>query len=86
MNITQDPFEQKSFDQDITTFEFDGKSIELVPEWLKKLGKIRFVMSNAKVDLVTENFREYFCEDIAVKRAINSKNPGLLTTEVLIYN
>lgn len=41
MNITQDPFEQKSFDEGITTFEFDGKSIELVPEWLKKLGKIK---------------------------------------------
>ncbi|MDA9172998.1 Dam family site-specific DNA-(adenine-N6)-methyltransferase [bacterium] len=67
----------------------DGFSLEkhktLFSE-IKKLGKIRFVMSNAKVDLVTENFREYFCEDIAVKRAINSKNPGLLTTEVLIYN
>ena len=67
----------------------DGFSLEMhktLFSEIKKLGKIRFVMSNAKVDLVTENFREYFCEDIAVKRAINSKNPGLLTTEVLIYN
>jgi DNA adenine methylase len=67
----------------------DGFSLEMhktLFSEIKKLGKIRFVMSNAKVDLVTENFREYSCEDIAVKRAINSKNPGLLTTEVLIYN
>jgi DNA adenine methylase len=67
----------------------DGFSLEMhktLFSEIKKLGKIRFVMSNAKVDLVTENFRKYFCEDIAVKRAINSKNPGLLTTEVLIYN
>jgi DNA adenine methylase len=67
----------------------DGFSLEMhktLFSEIKKLGKIRFVMSNAKVDLVTENFKEYFCEEIAVKRAINSKNPGLLTAEVLIYN
>jgi DNA adenine methylase len=67
----------------------DGFSLEMhktLFSEIKKLGKIRFVMSNAKVDLVTEIFKEYFCEEIAVKRAINSKNPGLLTAEVLIYN
>ena len=53
---------------------------------IKKLGKIKFAMSNAKVDLVTENFQEYNCEDIIARRAINSKNPGSTTTEVIIYN
>ena len=43
-------------------------------------------MSNAKVDLVIENFKGYNCEDVVAKRAINSKNPGSVTTEVIIYN
>mgnify|MGYP001338206262 FL=1 len=53
---------------------------------IKKLDKIKFIMSNAKVDLVTENFKEYKCEDIIAKRSINSKNPGATTIEVIIYN
>ena len=44
------------------------------------------LVSMAKVDLVTENFKEYKCDDIIARRAINSKNPGSTTTEVLIYN
>jgi len=53
---------------------------------IKKLDdKIKFVMSNAKVDLVTENFKDYNCEDIIARRAINSKKPGSTTTEVIIY-
>lgn len=53
---------------------------------IKKLKKINFVISNAKVDLVMENFKDYNCEDIIARRAINSKNPGSTTTEVIIYN
>ena len=48
--------------------------------------KIKFVMSNAKVELVTENFKKYNCQDIIARRAINSKKPGSKTTEVIIYN
>jgi len=47
---------------------------------------IKFVMSNAKVELVTENFKKYNCQDIIARRAINSKKPGSKTTEVIIYN
>jgi hypothetical protein len=45
-------------------------------------------MSNAKVDLVLDNFKEEWVhiEDIHARRAINSKNPGATTTEVIIYN
>ena len=43
-------------------------------------------MSNAKVDIVTNSFKDYNCEDIVARRAINSKNPGSTTTEVIIYN
>ena len=53
---------------------------------IKNLKNIKFLMSNAKVDLVTDNFKEYSCEDIVARRAINSKEPGSITTEVIIYN
>ena len=48
--------------------------------------EIKFVMSNAKVDLVTDKFTDYESEDIIARRAINSKNPGSKTVEILIYN
>ena len=53
---------------------------------IKKLGNTKFAMSNAKVELVTDNFKEYNCEDIIARRAINPKKPGATTTEVIIYN
>ena len=53
---------------------------------IKKLENIKFIMSNAKVDIVTNSFKDYNCEDIVARRAINSKNPGSTTTEVIIYN
>jgi len=53
---------------------------------IKKMKNIKFVMSNAKVDLVTDNFKEYNCHDIIARRAINAKKPGSKTTEVIIYN
>jgi hypothetical protein len=43
-------------------------------------------MSNAKVELITENFKEYNFDDVPARRAINSKNPGASTMEVIIYN
>ena len=39
MNVTQDPFRLKSFESDI--YEWKGTSIELVPESLKKMGRIK---------------------------------------------
>ena len=53
---------------------------------ITKMNDIHFVMSNAKVDLVTEYFKDYNCVDITARRAINSKNPGSTTTEVIIYS
>jgi len=67
----------------------DGFNLEnhnLLFSEIKKLDKIKFIMSNAKVELVTDNFKEYNCEDIIARRAINSKKPGSTTTEVIIYN
>ena len=67
----------------------DGFNLEthkLLFNEIKNLENIKFVMSNAKVDLVTDNFKEYNCDDIIARRAINAKKPGSKTTEVIIYN
>ena len=67
----------------------DGFNLEthkLLFNEIKKMINIKFVMSNAKVDLVTDNFKEYNCDDIIARRAINAKKPGSCTTEVIIYN
>ena len=53
---------------------------------IKSMQNIMFVMSNAKVPLVLEHFKDFACEDIVARRAINSKKPGSTTTEVIIYN
>ena len=55
---------------------------------IKKLDEIncKFLMSNAKVEMVEEAFADFTREDIVARRAINSKKPGSKTTEVLIYN
>lgn len=47
---------------------------------------IKFLMSNAKVDLVMSTFKKYQYTDIVARRAINSKNPEATTMEVLVYN
>ena len=65
---------------------FNLKTHKLLFSEIKKFDKIKFVMSNAKVELVTDNFKEYNCDDIIARRAINSKKPGSTTTEVIIYN
>ena len=65
---------------------FDLETHKLLFNEIKKLENIKFVMSNAKVNLVTDNFKEYNCNDIIARRAINSKKPGSTTTEVIIYN
>jgi len=53
---------------------------------IKKLKNIKFVLSNAKVDLVTSSFKDYKSIDISARRAINSKKPQSKTIEVIIYN
>ena len=53
---------------------------------IKKMVDVKFVLSNAKVDLVTNSFKEYNCEEIVARRAINAKKPGSTTTELIIYN
>tara|TARA_B000000565_G_C23778311_1_gene374900 strand:+ start:888 stop:1784 length:897 start_codon:yes stop_codon:yes gene_type:complete len=67
----------------------DGFSLEthkLLFTEIKKLKNIKFVLSNAKVDLVTSSFKDYKSIDISARRAINSKKPESKTTEVIIFN
>ena len=67
----------------------DGFNIEkhiLLFNEIKRHKNIKFVMSNAKVDLVMDYFKEYNCQEIQARRAINAKKPGSTTTEVIIYN
>jgi DNA adenine methylase len=67
---------------------FDLETHQALFTEINKLNKknVGFVMSNSKVDLVLNNFKDCHCEDIVARRAINSKNPGATTTEVIIYN
>jgi len=67
---------------------FDLKTHQsLFSEVLKFSEKnIHFLLSNSKVELVVDTFKDFFCEDIRARRAINSKNPGATTTELLVCN
>lgn len=65
---------------------FNLETHKLLFDEIKKFQNIKFVMSNSKVDLVIDNFKEYYCDDIIARRAINSKKPNSTTTEVIIYN
>lgn len=65
---------------------FNLETHKLLFNEIKKFTSIKFIMSNSKVDLVTDSFKEFNCIDIIARRAINSKNPESTTTEVIIYN
>lgn len=53
---------------------------------VKKLDNVRFIMSNANVSLVTDEFKDYNIDEIKARRAINAKKPGSTTSEVMIHN
>lgn len=57
-------------------------------ENIKKLNKkgVKFILSNSNVSMVTDNFKEFNCDEIIARRAIHSKNPGSKAKEVIIYN
>lgn len=65
---------------------FDLSMHESLFNKIKSMKNVKFILSNAKVDLVTKSFEDYSCEDVKARRAINSKNPEATTTEVIIYN
>jgi len=49
-----------------------------------KKSNVKFMMSNADVELVRNNFNGFNIESIDCKRSINSKNPAAKTKEVII--
>jgi len=76
-------------DKSFVGYVADGFNLDMhtkLFDEITKMNDIHFVMSNAKVDLVTDYFKDYNCVDITARRAINSKNPGSTTTEVIIYS
>lgn len=70
-----------------TSSGFDLEQHNVLFKRIRELSNsgVRFVMSNAKVDLVTNNFTGFEHIDIQAKRAINSKNPEATTTEVIVF-
>jgi DNA adenine methylase len=48
--------------------------------------KVKFCLSNAKVDLVTDTLKNFKIEEIEARRAIHSKKPDSKTLEVIITN
>jgi len=81
------PETKKSFVNYVTD-GFDLNMHKLLFDETIKLDKkkVKFLMSNSKVEMVTEKFKEYNCQDILARRAINSKNPESTTIELLIQN
>jgi DNA adenine methylase len=55
-------------------------------EKIKNFNEIKFTMSNSRVDLVMESFKDFKIQEIKCRRAINSKKPESTTTEVIIHN
>ncbi len=81
------PVDVKSFVKytaDGFDLETHKKLFDEIVELNKK--KIRFVLSNAKVDMVVNYFNEFNIEELVARRAIHSKNPNSTAVEVIITN
>lgn len=66
---------------------FDLECHEKLFDNILKLNKkhVKYVLSNAKVDMVLDKFSECNIDEITARRAINSKNPESTTKEVIIF-
>lgn len=62
---------------------FDLNTHKRLFSMVKEL-KVKFTMSNSNVPLVKDTFEGYEICELKTRRAINSKNPGSTTTEVII--
>lgn len=83
------PVNQTSF----VSYNVEGFTIDNHNKLFKKCEdmnskKIKFLMSNADVQLVNDIFKNslYTIKTLSCKRSINSKNPATKTNEVLITN
>ena len=70
------------------SYTTDGFNLENHKLLFKMCKEIKMLMSNSDVTLVKESFpeSEYTIKFVSCRRAINSKNPGARTNEVLITN
>ena len=66
---------------------FDLECHEKLFDNILKLNKkhVKYVLSNAKVDMVLDKFSECNIDEITARRAINSKNPESTTKELIIF-
>lgn len=80
------PENKKSF----VGYVCEGFELEKHNQLFEKIKKIKnnakFIMSNAKVELVMDAFDTYNIDVVKARRAINSNDPGKVTEEVIIYN
>tara|TARA_Y100001970_G_C14192579_1_gene836236 strand:- start:990 stop:1904 length:915 start_codon:yes stop_codon:yes gene_type:complete len=65
---------------------FPEESHNLLFKTVKELENVKFIMSNANVELVTSAFETYNIQHIIARRAINSKDPSSTAKEVVIHN
>lgn len=67
---------------------FNLENHKILFEEIKKLNKkkIKFILSNSNAKLVQDTFKEYKRDEITARRAINSKNPGSTSVELIIHN
>ncbi len=75
------PETNKSF----VNYTANGFTLEQHELLFTECKKYNFVLSNADVTMVKEHFSDFNIDIIKCKRAINSKNPGATTNEVIIY-
>lgn len=77
-------------DKSFVGYVSDGFNLDKHKQLFGKINEIKnkakIIMSNAKVKLVTDAFEDYNIDVVKARRAINSKNPGKGTEEVIIYN
>ena len=84
-----DPPYAPETDKSFVGYVADGFNLDMhlkLFDMVKNIPDIHFAMSNSNVDLVRDTFEGYSIDEITARRAINSKNPGSKTKEVLIYN
>ena len=89
--VYMDPPYAKETTTSFDTYVKQGFPLELhkkLFDRIKNLDKcnIKFLLSNAKVKIVTDTFKDFSIQDVKARRAINSKKPEATTMEVLISN